>query len=67
MLYLEENTLRIQVYEKLLRISETQIIVKQDKKILTILGTGMVITFFEKDEIIIHGHFTTLTWKEEKK
>lgn len=55
MIYIENNKIRIQLFTKILRVSDNCIIVALNDKKITIFGKRLCITYLEKNEIIILG------------
>ena len=66
MIYIEENKMRIQLFKKILRVSDNCIIVAIKNKKVTIEGYKLCITYLEKTEIIIVGVFEHIKFIQEE-
>lgn len=55
MIYIEGSQIRIQLFNKILRVSDSCIIVAMKDKKVMIEGYKLCITYLEKTEIIIVG------------
>ena len=55
MIYIDENQIRIQLFQKILRVSDQCIMVAMKNKKIIIDGYKLCITYLEKTEIIIVG------------
>ncbi len=60
MIYIEENKIRIQLFQKILRVSDQFIVVAMKNKKIVIDGYKLCITYLEKTEIIIIGVFKSV-------
>lgn len=68
MIYIDEKQIRIQLFQKILRVSDQCIMVAMKNKKIIIDGYKLCITYLEKTEIIIVGRFKSIQFleKEEK-
>lgn len=64
MIYIEENEIRIQMFTKILRVSDHCIIVALKNKKVFIEGVRLCITYLEKTEIIIVGEIVLLKFHD---
>ena len=60
MIAIDGKNLRIQIFEKILRVSDEVIIVAFKKQRVIIEGKQMYITYLEKNEINIMGEFLNI-------
>lgn len=60
MIAIDGKTLRIQIFEKILRVSDSMIVVATKDKRIVIEGEQMCITYLEKNEIIMLGTFKNI-------
>lgn len=66
MIYIDENQIRIQLFQKILRVSDQCIIVAMKNKKIIIDGYKLCITYLEKTEIIIVGRFKSIQFLEKE-
>ena len=64
MIAIDGKNLRIQIFEKILRVSDEVIIVAFKKQRVIIEGKQMYITYLEKNEINIMGEFLNIKFLE---
>ncbi len=64
MIAIDGKNLRIQIFEKILRVSDEVIIVAFKKQRVIIDGKQMYITYLEKNEINIMGEFLNIKFLE---
>ena len=64
MIAIDGKNLRIQIFEKILRVSDEVIIVAFKKQRVIIEGNQMYITYLEKNEINITGEFLNIKFLE---
>ena len=60
MIYIDEKQIRIQLFQKILRVSDQCIMVAMKNKKIIIDGYKLCITYLEKTEIIIVGRFKSI-------
>ena len=60
MICFSNNELIVQGYDKLLKVSEDEIVLIAFKKTIVILGSSLSLPFFEKDEFIIKGNINEI-------
>lgn len=65
MICIDRNLLRIQIFEKIVSLSDKKIVLIVDGRLLIIQGISMVVNFLEKDEMIVCGSFTHLYWEDK--
>ncbi|CCZ86006.1 sporulation protein YqfC [Firmicutes bacterium CAG:631] len=66
MIYIDENQIRIQLFQKILRVSDQCIMVAMKNKKIIIDGYKLCITYLEKTEIIIVGRFKSIQFLEKE-
>ena len=64
MIYIDEKQIRIQLFQKILRVSDQCIMVAMKNKKIIIDGYKLCITYLEKTEIIIVGRFKSIQFLE---
>lgn len=65
MIYITKNNMIIQQYQKLIKVSENEIIFIHEKKKVYLQGEDLSISLFEKDEFVIHGVIDNLVFKDD--
>ena len=65
MIYVTKNKTIIQQYQKLIKVSETEIIFIHENNKVYLLGKDLSISLFEKDEFEIHGEIHNLVFKDD--
>ena len=65
MIYITNNNMIIQQYQKLIKVSEKEIIFIHEKKKVYLQGKDLSISLFEKDEFVIHGVIDNLVFKDD--
>lgn len=65
MIYITKNNMIIQQYQKLIKVSENEIIFIHENKKVYLQGKDLSISLFEKDEFIIHGVIDNLVFKDD--
>lgn len=66
MIYIDEKQIRIQLFQKILRVSDQCIMVAMKNKKIIIDGYKLCITYLEKTEIIIVGRFKSIQFLEKE-
>ena len=66
MIYIDEQQIRIQLFQKILRVSDQCIMVAMKNKKIIIDGYKLCITYLEKTEIIIVGRFKSIQFLEKE-
>ena len=66
MSYIDEKQIRIQLFQKILRVSDQCIMVAMKNKKIIIDGYKLCITYLEKTEIIIVGRFKSIQFLEKE-
>ena len=64
MIAIDGKNLRMQIFEKIIRVSDEVIIVAFKKQRVIIEGKQMYITYLEKNEINIMGEFLNIKFLE---
>lgn len=65
MIYITKNNMIIQQYQKLIKVSENEIIFIHENKKVYLQGKDLSISLFEKDEFVIHGVIDNLVFKDD--
>lgn len=60
MIYLDNKELIVQGYQKLLKVSEEEIVFIIFKKTIIISGNNLSLPFFEKDEFKVKGNIINI-------
>lgn len=58
-----QSALKIQNYKKILRYSSKEMLFLLDKQILSVQGEGLNLDYFDKDELGLHGHIQSITYR----
>ena len=66
MIYIDEKQIRIQLFQKILRVSDQCIMVAMKNKKIIIDGYKLCITYLEKTEIIIVRRFKSIQFLEKE-
>ena len=63
MIYVNDNKVKIQGYQKLLKVSDNEIVFIIFKKTVFIEGIDLSLSYFEKDEFEVIGTINSVTFK----
>jgi len=63
MIYVLDTKIKIQGYQKLLKVNEDEIVFTMFKKTIFIHGSNLSIEYFEKDEFSIKGNILSLEFE----
>ena len=60
MIYFNNKDLIVQGYQKLLKVSEDEVVFIIFKKTIIIIGSDLSLPYFEKDEFILKGNISNI-------
>lgn len=63
MIYVNDNKVKIQGYQKLLKVSDNEIVFMIFKKTVFVEGVDLSLSYFEKDEFEVIGTINSITFK----
>lgn len=63
MIYVNDNKVKIQGYQKLLKVSDNEIVFMIFKKTVFVEGIDLSLSYFEKDEFELIGTINSITFK----
>lgn len=64
MIYINNDVITIQNYQKLLKVSEDEIVFILFKKTIFISGKNLSISYFEKSEFQINGQINSINFND---
>lgn len=64
MIYVMDNEVKIQGYQKVLKISEDEVVFLLFKQTIFINGEDLMISYFEKDEFTIKGKIKSIKFEK---
>lgn len=62
MIYVNDNKVKIQGYQKLLKVSDNEIVFMIFKKTVFVEGIDLSLSYFEKDEFEVIGTINSITF-----